>query len=347
MSQFKFKSIIMLLISVAALLTERHLVCGSIDMEQAKMNQLTTEPETNLGNGTKCNNQQAHAIKKIDPIHDLDSADATNNQKRHPSTPQVSSRINEIPSLRSGKCLAAERELDRCSAQLIGLGQSAELIYPDSMQELESVYCPKFRQTVGCIRNNTDCYKPFERQVINWILSSTKRMNYKRCKNENEKIRFLKLTNSCFASMKNPMDDCMSRYIGQLDAIAEYNRDLERLSEDDYQIQLSCCANKRFKQCVMNSARQGCQSHESLKKLRRTNSLSSQRVARKQLQRFVQDTMDDLKTTLNEMALTGPEFICTGVDEKFCRAKFDGRYSNRVARHKSIVPAMIRIYANK
>jgi hypothetical protein len=340
MPQIK-SSAIVLLLGISFLITNNQLAHGSIDTKHTKANQLTVEATSAKVEATHCN-EPARPGDKTLSVHDMDAA-ATTTRKRPLAT---SGRLSDS-LLSRNKCAASERELDRCSAKLIGLGQSAELTYPDSMQELDGVYCPKFRDTVACIRNNTDCYKPFERQVINWILSSTKRMNYKRCKNENEKIRFLKLTSSCFASMRNPMDDCMGRYIGQLDAIADYNRDLERLSEEDIQIQLSCCANKRFKQCVMDSARRGCQSHESLRKLRRTNSLSSQRAARKQYQRVMLDTMDDLKTTLNEMALTGPEFICTGIDEKFCRAKFDGRYLNRVARHKSIVPAMIKIYANK
>lgn len=254
-------------------------------------------------------------------------------------------KFNEIRKLRN-KCLFAESELDRCSAQLIGLGQSGP-VYPDNMQELNSIYCPKFKDTVNCIRNNTDCYKPFERQIINWILTSTRRMNYKRCKDEGEKQRFLRLTSSCLSAMKNPMDDCMSHYVSSLDAIANFDELVERLSEDDIQIQLSCCANKRFKQCVMNSARQSCKPHESLKKMARTNSISAQRNARKQVYRAMSDTMDDLKSTLDGMALTGPGFICNNVDEKFCRTKFDGKFKSRTSRHKSILPAMIKIYSNK
>lgn len=251
----------------------------------------------------------------------------------------------EIKKLRN-KCLSAEKELDRCSAQLIGLGQTGPL-YPDTMQELNSQYCPKFRQTVACIKDNSDCFKPFERQIINWILTSTRRMNYKRCRDEGEKEKFLRLTNSCLATMRSPMDDCMAQYISHLDAIADFEDRVERLSENDVQIQLSCCANRRFKQCIMNSAKQACKSNEGLRKLRRTNSLSSQRVARKQMDRIMSEAMEDLKSTLERMALTGPEFICNNIDEKFCRAKFDGRFSGRISRHKSIVPAMLKIYSNK
>jgi hypothetical protein len=352
MSHNRATNVLLFTLGLLILITAKHTTRASISAKQIKANQLFSETAVaNKEVTNKCNDQQETLItQKATLLHDLEPITLISNQKVHPTLTTMSvppSRHAEISSLRN-RCLESERELDRCSAQLIGLGQSAAgLTYPDSMQELDSVYCPKFRETIACIKNNTNCYKPFERQIINWVLSSTRRMNHKRCKNQNEKIRFLRLTNSCFSSMKNSMDDCMSRYIGQLDAIADYNRDLERLSENDIQIQLACCANNRFKQCVMNSARQGCQSHDSLRKLRRTNSLSSQRVARKQLQRTVQDTIDDLKTTLNEMALTGPEFICSGIDENFCRTKFDGRYSNRIPRHKSIVPAMLRIYADK
>lgn len=202
-------------------------------------------------------------------------------------------------------------------------------------------------------------------------------MNYKRCKNENEKQRFLKLTNSCFGNMQKTHSDqhCMSSYIGSLDMIANnlrLNSDLDGEPAGDVQIQLSCCANRRFKSCMMSSAKQMCDemnssgggsgsnfngnnlrrsstSSESLKKLRRTNSNSAQRIARKQLQRATHDSMEDLRTTLNEMALTGPEFICNNVNEKFCKTHFDqGHYTNHhvTSRYESILPAMIKIYAN-
>lgn len=292
---------------------------------------------------------------------------------------QHNTRMNEIntnqqppPTRNKLSCSRAMKELDRCSSQLIGLGRqqpmsdatSGKLIlYPDSMQDMNTVFCPKFRESVSCIKNQTvACFKPFERQVINWILTSTKKMNYKRCKNENEKIRFLRLTNSCLSTMKDPMDACMANYIGSLDAIADYRQfnnnspqpdrelEFERLQDngDDIQIQLACCANRRFKQCIMGGAKQMCNKpNDRLTKLRRTNSNTSQRAARKHLLRSMQDTMDDLKTTLDEMALTGPEFICNTLDEKFCRTKLDGRFTGRISRHRSIVPAMIKIYANK
>lgn len=245
------------------------------------------------------------------------------------------------------KCLKsnADRDLDKCSAQLIGLG-SAQQSYPETMNELNSVFCPKFRETVSCIKNTTECYKPFERQVINWIISSTKRMNYKRCRNENEKQKFLRLTNSCLINMKNPMDDCMGNYIGSLDAIASFGERVERLSQDDILIQLSCCANRRYKQCIMNSAKQRCRHQDSFRMLRRTNSISSQRVARKHLQRLLADSLEDLKTTLDDMALTGPVFVCNNVNEKFCKVNFDGKYSDRAPKHKSIVPAIMKIYSS-
>lgn len=179
-----------------------------------------------------------------------------------------------------------------------------------------------------------------------WVLTSSRRMNHKRCKNEAEKQKFLRLTQSCFAT-KNPMNKCMSTYIASLEAIANLNKFIERLSEDDVQIQLSCCANMRFKQCVMTNAKNYCKSsHEGLRKLQRANSVSSQRVVQKYLQRSNYDMMEDLRQSLDTMALTGPEFICQSVDESFCQAKFDGRFQLRRPRHKSIVPAMISIYSN-
>lgn len=172
-------------------------------------------------------------------------------------------------------------------------------------------------------------------------------MNYKRCKNESEKQKFLRLTQSCFSVMKNPMDKCMNNYVANLEAIASFNDPIERASEDDIQIQLSCCANKRFKDCVMRNAKRNCKPIDSLRKLRRTNSVSSQRVAQKHFELSALSMMQDLKSTLNSMALTGPELICESVDEKFCQINFDGRYRGGIAKHKSIVPAMIKIYSNK
>lgn len=136
-------------------------------------------------------------------------------------TNEISTSHSPAPMHFNNSCSFAMKELDRCSSQLIGLGQRHQssdetnsLPYPDSMQDLNSVYCPRFRNSVNCIKNQIHCFKPFERQVIVWILTSTRKMNYRRCKNENEKVRFLRLTNSCFASMKDPMDKCMRNYIG-------------------------------------------------------------------------------------------------------------------------------------
>lgn len=173
-------------------------------------------------------------------------------------------------------------------------------------------------------------------------------MNYKRCNNDTEKQKFLRLTQACFSDSKNPMSKCMTSYISSLEAIANLNKFVERLSEDDVQIQLSCCANMRFKQCVMTDAKNHCKPRaDSLRKLQRANSISSQRVVQKYLQRSTFDMMDNLKQSLDSMALTGPEFICQSVDEAFCRAKFDGKFRGQRPKHKSILPAMISIYSNK
>lgn len=143
------------------------------------------------------------------------------------------------------------------------------------------------------------------------------------------------------------MDSCMNNYIGSLDAISEsYSRNV-RLDDDDIQIQLACCANRRFKDCVMKNAKKMCRPYESLRKLKRTNSVSSQRVAHKYIQKDMQEMMEDLKLTMDGMTLTGPELICQKIEEKFCEAEFNHKFNNRVAKHMSIVPAMIKIYSNK
>lgn len=147
--------------------------------------------------------------------------------------------------------------------------------------------------------------------------------------------------------MKNPTDLCMNNYIASLEAIGEFNDRLIRLSDDDIQIQLSCCANRKFKECVMNNAKKMCKPVESFKKLKRTNSISSQRIAHKYIQKEKQDMMEDLKSTMDGMTLTGPELICQSVTEKFCEIEFNHKYNDRAAKHMSIVPAMIKIYSNK
>lgn len=143
------------------------------------------------------------------------------------------------------------------------------------------------------------------------------------------------------------MDDCMGDYIAALEGVADVYGNIETLSGEDKMIQLSCCANKRFKQCIMNKAKQSCTPLENIKKLRRTNSVSAHRAARRLMERAKNETMDDLKSTLESMALTGPEFICSAVDEKFCRANFDNRFTGRLPRSRSVVPAMIKIYSKK
>lgn len=71
---------------------------------------------------------------------------------------------NEINDLRN-KCIYAEHDLDKCSAQLIALNEKG-MHYPTNMEELNSVYCMEFKRAVSCVKNSTSCFKPFERQII-------------------------------------------------------------------------------------------------------------------------------------------------------------------------------------
>lgn len=80
------------------------------------------------------------------------------------STKLVDTRLNEISDLRN-KCEFAEYNLDKCSAQLIALNDKG-MHYPSSMDELDFVFCKDFKKAVNCVKNSTDCYKPFERQII-------------------------------------------------------------------------------------------------------------------------------------------------------------------------------------
>lgn len=162
----------------------------------------------------------------------------------------------------------------------------------------------------------------------------------------------------------------MSKYIVTLESIAgmslisfDSNGNRNDISSDedsgdddaeDRQIQMSCCANMRFKQCVMSHASRRCKPVERLKfALSRTSSVSSARMAQRFLERSMRETMNDLSKTLDSMALTGPEFICAGVTETYCRRHFDRRFGLRSLRRrtrsssKSILPAMIRIYSSK
>lgn len=107
-----------------------------------------------------CDNRSTAAAKIVD--------DPLDNQvvliEKHTNTIEQHRQPKQPGSPRN-KCATAERDLDRCSAQLIAFGHS-EALYPDSMETLNSVYCPNFMNTVGCIKNITECYKPFEKQVI-------------------------------------------------------------------------------------------------------------------------------------------------------------------------------------
>lgn len=286
-----------------------------------------------------------YALIAIESIECSDEANQTVINPDENVSIDLQVRLNEISPVHN-KCATAPMDLDRCSAQLISfdLGKDS---FPSSMEEMNSVYCPLFKQTVDCIKTSSECYKSFEKQIINWVLTSSRRMNYKRCKSDNEKLRFIKMTHSCFSPVRDPMDKCMRRYIASLESIAGTSELNDGNDEDGIQIQLSCCANMRFKQCVVTNAKQQCKPLDSFNKLKRTNSVSSQRVAQKSFLRASADMMDDLRKTLDSMALTGPEFICHGVDENFCRTKFDGRFTGGFARHKSVVPAMIQIYSSK
>lgn len=82
-----------------------------------------------------------------------------------PSTKTGSLHLNHKVSFLREKCLKSEKELDSCSSQLLAFGLN-EATYPNNIDQLDSDYCPKFRKLVTCIKDSTECYRPFEKQII-------------------------------------------------------------------------------------------------------------------------------------------------------------------------------------
>lgn len=159
------------------------------------------------------------------------------------------------------------------------------------------------------------------------------------------------------------MDVCMHEYIGSLDAIADElgNATTPIRSDDDDDdgdddgdnaVRLSCCANMRFKTCMMTKAKKACR-HDEGAELRAASTKvkrAQQRKGAKQATKaklMMRTMMSDIESTLEGMTLSGPELICRGLKDEFCRASFDARFAGRQPRHKSIVPALLAIYSHK
>lgn len=100
-----------------------------------------------------CSQNSSHNLSNNQEVNNLTSIDS-----------QTITRLNEIRLGPRARCSMAKDELDKCSAQLIALGQTSS--YPDNSDELESVYCPNFRKIVNCINESSQCFRPFERQII-------------------------------------------------------------------------------------------------------------------------------------------------------------------------------------
>lgn len=310
-----------------------------------------------------------------DMMQQRQSFEIDGQQQQHPRVVnnEISHNHDNLDRYRyQSKCTKNRADLDRCTAQLIAFG-SSQATYPHNMNELDSLYCPKVKRLIDCIKENSrsDCYSRFDKQVIDWVLSSTRKMSNKRCKNETEKGRFVRMVNSCFEPMDSMKDKCMNNYIGSLDAITTQsetitldtltrqqvddnnndhytNNNNDADDDDDISIQLSCCANKRFKSCMMREAKEHCKPMDgSLEKLKRTNSLSSRKIAKKHLEKSMRDMMEEVEGTLEAMSLSGPKFFCRGVTEQFCRKHFDHKYSGKPPRHESILPSLIIIYSQK
>lgn len=142
------------------------------------------------------------------------------------------------------------------------------------------------------------------------------------------------------------MDECMDSYIVSLETIASKYLAQKSTQEDD-SIQLSCCANERFKQCVMENAKSRCE--KVARKFRRINSFTSAQTTRKLMNKDKNGMMKNLESMLDSMALTGPEFVCRNLKKNFCAQKFVGKYDIKLRRpkNKSILPSMMQIYSNR
>lgn len=82
-------------------------------------------------------------------------------QEQIESRMQQEASANEIVRILDN-CAPAKRDLDACSAQLIDMSQGSM----HTMEEINDVMCPKFREISACIKSKSECYKPFERQII-------------------------------------------------------------------------------------------------------------------------------------------------------------------------------------
>lgn len=91
-----------------------------------------------------------------------------NEHKSHKQFNESLWKFGEAASVGNSPCNHASEDLDRCSAQIIAFGSSG-MTFPQTMQELNSNYCPKMKQLSDCIKVSSGCYSRFERQVIRWV----------------------------------------------------------------------------------------------------------------------------------------------------------------------------------
>lgn len=157
------------------------------------------------------------------------------------------------------RCHDQLAKLDECSAKLLTLNHLSS----------DEHYCSESKKMIDCINAQSSCFKSFEKQVVSWVLKSSRQMVKKNCSpTANRSTRFRRThsdnsnnssISSCIESqMKTQMNNCMNKYIVSLEEIAGLERFIPKMSDEDYEIQLACCANDQYKQCVVQSSIQMC-----------------------------------------------------------------------------------------
>lgn len=122
------------------------------DVKSASFNPIGYQNYLNIINSNKKNKS-------------LDHSNHINKTRKSLTTTSMRKSKKKKNSQLKEKCNKAEKELDLCGAQLLSFGIN-EATFPNNIEQFDSEYCPNIKKLVNCIRNNTDCYHPFEKQVI-------------------------------------------------------------------------------------------------------------------------------------------------------------------------------------
>ncbi|XP_015792260.1 uncharacterized protein LOC107368887 [Tetranychus urticae] len=154
------------------------------------------------------------------------------------------------PQRRKVNCTDYRSNLDIWSNELLSLADRSVRL-PETAERLNDFHCVRSKEASAKLKNLRVCLKPFPSQVLDVILSGTRKTMRNTCNTLEARQEFVDKT-ACVRPQYGKALDCIDRYVAEM----EYVRD--NIDNLDMKIPYTCCYYWKTRRCFLNVVAANC-----------------------------------------------------------------------------------------